>query len=146
MAGGEDIRCGVAVPAALQRNVFGMVTVVSRGHLLRGNPNPVCVQCGISLTILHTLRECPCYDKNCQTFYRHGQVCYMLINYRRTATNVVAVLYGIGTDRLIYLALVLVLGLFIHILILRTHQSIYSILLLYTKSNVFFRFLKCKHY
>jgi hypothetical protein len=38
-------------------------TCRSRGHLLRGEPAPVCITCGVSLTVSHILVDVPRHDE-----------------------------------------------------------------------------------
>jgi hypothetical protein len=44
-------------------------TRLTHGHLLRGDPTPLCVHCGLPLAISHILLECAHYDKDCRTFH-----------------------------------------------------------------------------
>jgi hypothetical protein len=47
-------------------------TRLTHGHLLRGEPTPVCSNCGVPLTVAHILEDCPRYDKARHVYHLQG--------------------------------------------------------------------------
>lgn len=74
-------------------------TRVTDGYLLRDEPAPVSINCGVLLTVLHTLAECPRYGDHGHIFHLHGTLSDMVGDDRSSVYNVVAFLNAIGRAR-----------------------------------------------
>jgi hypothetical protein len=53
-------------------------TRLTRGHLVRGEPAPVCTRCGVPLKVAHTLVDCPRYAEARRIYHLGGVVCDIL--------------------------------------------------------------------
>jgi hypothetical protein len=73
---------------------------LTHGHLLRGDPTPLCVHYGLPLAISHILLECEHYDKDRRTFHLQGAMRDILGDDRGKVSNVVAFLQSTGIAKL----------------------------------------------
>jgi hypothetical protein len=63
-------------------------------HLFRDDPAPLCVLCGLPVTISHILLECPRYNKDHRTFHLQGALRDVLGDGRGKVSSVVAFLHS----------------------------------------------------
>jgi hypothetical protein len=64
----------------------------THGHLLCGEPVPICTDCGAALTALPTVVECPHYDKD----HLRGMLSDILVDDCCSISSVLAFLSAVG--------------------------------------------------
>jgi hypothetical protein len=71
-------------------------TLVMHGRLLRGDPAPPCLNCGLLLAVSHMILECSHCDVGHRTFNLEGTVPCILGDNRGNVSSVVTFLHRIG--------------------------------------------------
>jgi hypothetical protein len=65
-------------------------------HMLCGEPAPVCVNCGISLTVSQMLVECRCYGEARLAYHVNSTLSDMLGDDRHSISNILDFLNATG--------------------------------------------------
>jgi hypothetical protein len=71
-------------------------THISHGHLLRGEPIPLCINCGIPLSVVHILKDCPRYGEARNIYHLHGVLSDILLDDCHCISSVLAFINAVG--------------------------------------------------
>jgi hypothetical protein len=75
-------------------------TRLTHGHLLRGDPTPLCVHYGLPLAISHIRLECARYGKDRREFHLQGALSDILRDDRGKVPNFVTFMHSTGVAKL----------------------------------------------